>query len=88
MNSLIIIRNIKSIGLTNNLDARLVFPCRHAVAKQFEYNANYLSQLCASQRFGNPVVSVSNIKYIIVIEQVATFSFTKMNFKFSFFFSI
>jgi hypothetical protein len=39
----------------------------------------------ASHRFGNPVVSVSNIKYIVVIEQVATFGFTKMNFKFRFF---
>jgi hypothetical protein len=37
----------------------------------------------ASQRFGNPVVS-SNIKYMVVIEQVATFGFTKMNFKFRF----
>jgi hypothetical protein len=46
--------------------------------------ASYLSEMGA-QRFGNPVVSVSNIKYISGFEVFEILKNRKMNFKFSFF---
>jgi hypothetical protein len=40
--------------------------------------ASYLSEMGAPQRFGNPVVSVSNIKYIMELKCLRLSEYTKV----------